>query len=205
MRKALIILFFISSFCPAVLAQENHASVRPGATKKLGTVLAAVVIDGDTVPVVNLGVFRVVGQRKFKNQKQRNRFDRLKRDIKIVYPYAKLAGMKLRKYNDELIAIKSEAKRKRFMRKVEKELNAEFGNELKNMTIRQGAILIRLIDRETGDTSYELVKELRGTFSAFFWQGLAHLFGHNLKNQYDPTGDQKMIEEIVLLIEAGDL
>ena len=197
-------MFFVSSLYPVAYAQENHASVRPG-PKKHGTVVTAIVIDGDTIPVVNLRMFRVIGKRKFKSEAKRRRFNRLKRDVKIVYPYAKLAGQKLRKYNEELVGIKSEAKRKRFMRKVESELKAEFGKELRNLTIRQGAILIRLVDRETGDTSYELVQELRGTFSAFFWQGLARLFGQNLKSQYDPDGDQKMIEEIVLLIEAGDL
>lgn len=204
MKKLFSILLFICYLYPAAFAQ-NHATERPGATKKIGTVVTAIVVDGDTIPVVNLRMFRVIGHRKFKSEAKRRRFNRLKRDVKIVYPYAKLAGKKLRKYNDELAGIKNEGKRKRFMRKVEKELKEEFGDELKNLTIRQGAILIRLVDRETGDTSYELVKELRGTFSAFFWQGLARIFGQNLRNHYDPSGDQKMIEEIVLLIESGDL
>ena len=115
---------------------------------------------------------------------------------------AKLAGEKLRGYEGELAAIDSERKKKKFYKKVEKELKAEFGDELTKLTISQGRILIKLIDRETGDTSYELVSELRGNFSAFFWQGLARIFGHNLKSNYDPEGEDRMIEEIVQRIES---
>jgi hypothetical protein len=84
-------------------------------------------------------------------------------------------------------------------------LKEQFGSELTSLTINQGRILIALIDRETGETSYELVEELRGKFSAFFWQGLARIFGHNLKTHYDPDGEQRDIENIVQQIELGIL
>ena len=84
-----------------------------------------------------------------------------------------------------------------------KKLQSEFEGELKKLTIKQGIILVKLIDRETGNTSYELVKQLRGSFSAFLWQSLARLFGSNLKLEYDPYGEDKLIEEIVVMIEQG--
>jgi hypothetical protein len=113
--------------------------------------------------------------------------------------------MKLREYDAELKKLKTDHQRRKFMKKVEDELREEFEGELRELTVRQGIILIKLIDRETGDTSYELVKQFRGAFSAFFWQSIARLFGHNLKLKYDPDGEDKMIEEIVLLIENGQI
>ena len=86
---------------------------------------------------------------------------------------------------------------------MEDELREEYEGDLRKLTITQGIILIKLVDRETGDTSYELVKQFRGSFSAFFWQQLARLFGHNLKLQYEPYGEDYLIEEVVQLIEAG--
>ena len=96
-------------------------------------------------------------------------------------------------------------KRKEFINEAEKELRNQFEDELKGLTITQGRILIKLIDRETGETSYELVKELKGSFSAVLWQTVARIFGSNLKSEFDPEGEDKLINEIVMLIEAGQL
>lgn len=172
---------------------------------RLGTTVTAVIIGNDTVPVVNLPVFRIVDVRNFKSKKEEKNYYRLKRDVMKVYPYAKLAGEKLRLYNDTLVKIPNERMRRKFLKRVEQELKDEFTDDLENMGYNQGRILIRLIDRETGNTSYHLVEELRGTFSAFFWQSIARLFGHNLKSRYNPKeGEDKTIEEIVLLIESGE-
>jgi len=84
-------------------------------------------------------------------------------------------------------------------------LKRQFESDLKNLSISQGRILIKLIDRETGNTSYELVKDLRGGFQAFMWQSLARLFGSNLKDQYDAQNEDQLIESIILQIERGEL
>jgi hypothetical protein len=91
------------------------------------------------------------------------------------------------------------------MRQAEKELNEQFGEDLKDLTFTQGKILLKLIDRETGDISYNLVKELRGGFTATLYQGFARLWGYNLKTHYDPEGEDELIESIVLMIENGQL
>jgi hypothetical protein len=170
-----------------------------------GTVVQAMIIEGDTFPIVNLDAFYIVARKPFKNKRYSQKYRKLRRDVKRAYPYAKLAGMKLREYDAELKKLKTDHQRRKFMKKVEDELREEFEGELRELTVRQGIILIKLIDRETGDTSYELVKQFRGAFSAFFWQSIARLFGHNLKLKYDPDGEDKMIEEIVLLIENGQI
>lgn len=126
-------------------------------------------------------------------------------NVRKVYPYAILAKNKLESINCELEKLGTNSERKLYLDKAEKELRSQFEEELKNLTITQGKILIKLIDRETGNTTYSWVKELRGSFQAFFWQSIARLVGSNLKVKYDPTGDDKAIEEIIVMIETGQI
>ncbi len=99
--------------------------------------------------------------------------------------------------------LKTEKEKKAYIDQVEKDLFSEFEDDLRGLTITQGRILIKLVDRETGDTSYNLIRELKGSFPAFFWQSIARIFGSNLKAEYDPMGEDAQIEEIVRLIEMG--
>jgi hypothetical protein len=159
-------------------------------------------VDGnDTILVQNLRPVLVFAWQTRPDRKTR----RLIRNVKKAYPYAQLASMKLHAYNEKLKAAKTDRERKRLMRKAEKELKKEYGDDLKKLTFTQGHILLKLIDRETGETSYELVEELRGKFTAFFWQSFARIFGFNLKRDYDPDGEDRKIEQIVQLIENGQL
>lgn len=139
----------------------------------------------------------------FETKREERKFNRLVYNLKKVYPYAKLAKYKLNIMNQHFLTLKTEKERKEFSKLSEKELRTQFEEELKNLTINQGRLLIKLIDRETGQTSYELVKELRGTFSAVFWQTMARLFGSNLKTKYDASGEDQVIEDILLAIDAG--
>ncbi|MBL4657840.1 MAG: DUF4294 domain-containing protein, partial [Flavobacteriales bacterium] len=139
------------------------------------------------------------------NRRQAVRYNRLVRNVKRVYPYSKLAATLLEKYSDTLMATEDKKERRKLMKQAEKELWARYGDELKKMTMTQGLILIKLIDRETGSTSYDLVQELRGSFTAFIFQGIARLFHLNLKSSYNDVGEDQRIEDIVLLIELGDI
>ena len=168
-------------------------------------VLEMIVVDGDTIPMFRFPAVNVLPPITFKNERQKKKYGRLKRYVVKVYPYAEVAGEMLKDFDDTLKTIKSEVKRDRYMKKVEKELKAEFEGELKKLTIKQGIILVKLIDRETGTTSYDLIKSFRGSFSAFVWQSLARLFGSNLKLEYDPEGEDALIEEIVQEIEHGKI
>lgn len=194
--KFLILIFLL--FSSFLFAQEEQKR-----SKKEEKVRAKVV-DGDTVI---LGYLHPVYISENWSPGRKKRFTKkylkLIRDVKKAYPYAKLAGDKLLEYDAELRLIESNGKRRKFLDNVEEELKAEYEGDLRSLTITQGIILIKLIDRQTGGTSYELVKQFRGSFSAFFWQQLARLFGHNLKLKYDPMGEDYLIEEVVLLIEAG--
>ena len=132
-----------------------------------------------------------------------NRFVKLQKKVVKVYPFAHMASLKLEEYAVELAEVTSKKEKKKFYKQIEKEIVEEYEGELRKLTISEGRILIKLLDRETGNTSYYLVEELRGRFSAFFWQGLARIFGHNLKSNYDPEGADRDIEFIVQRIETG--
>lgn len=130
---------------------------------------------------------------------------RLVRNVRKAYPYAKLAKEKLLGYDTLLLAARNDRERRQLMKQAEKEITDQYTDELKDLTISQGAILIRLIDRETGDTSYKVVQELRGKVRALFYQGFARLWGYNLKTEYDPKLNEEddKIETIVTLLERG--
>ncbi len=167
--------------------------------------LQAVVVDGDTIPVILLDHVEVYALSVPKTKRERRKLTKLVRNVKKVYPWARLAGYQLRKYDKLLREASSDKERKKLMKQAEKEINEKYGGELRKLTFSQGKILIKLIDRETGNSSYELVQELRGKFTAFFYQAFARIWGYNLKVKYDPEGEDKQIETIVRLIERGQI
>ncbi|MDL2230498.1 DUF4294 domain-containing protein [Alistipes sp. OttesenSCG-928-L06] len=133
----------------------------------------------------------------------RDKHRRLIRNVKIVYPIAKYANDKLREMESQMDGMQNKREQERYVKEVERQLKEQYTPVIKRMSFSQGKVLIKLIDRETGHTSYELVQDLRGKFSAFFWQNLGRLFGMNLKDGYDPEGDDKLIEQIITYYEAG--
>lgn len=159
----------------------------------------------DSIPTVNLKQIEIYSHRRFFNFWERWHLTRLIYNVKKVYPYAKTAGELLQKYNRQLEGVKSEAQRRKIMKNAEIQMKAKYGHQLEELNFSQGIILIKLIDRETNNTSYALVKDLRGNFVAFFYQGLARIWGYNLKIKYDPKGKDRQIETIVKLIEQGRL
>jgi hypothetical protein len=168
-------------------------------------VVYAEVVGNDTIPIVELNEVDIMTFRIIESKREYKRLTKLIRNVKKVYPYAKLAGIKLNQYEEILLNASSDKERKQILKQAEKEIQAEYGNDLKNLTFSQGKILIKLVDRETGNSSYELVKELRGAFRAFFYQTFAKIFGYNLKVKYDPYGEDADIEFIVRMIETGQI
>lgn len=189
-----ILFFFTISF--SVFSQENKDTLY---------VTRTVIVDGDTIPNVMIEEVVVFPKLVFKTKRQSRSYRKLIRDVSRAYPYAKYAKLTLERMEQEYVSLKTEKEKKKYIKLVEKELTSEFGTELKKLTITQGRILLKLIDRETGDTSYELLKELRGSFSAVFWQTIARIFGSDLKAQYDPKGEDFLIERVVRMIETGQI
>lgn len=169
------------------------------------TVHRAVIIGGDTVPVIDLRPAVVETRWTARDRRQAERYDKLTRNVIKVYPYARLTGDLLREYEHDLARIAKDGDQELYIKLAEAELRAEFEAEVKDLTTSQGRVLVKLIDRETGKTSFELVKELRGSFTAFVWQGMARLFGQDLRSGYDREGEDRMMELIVQRIERGEL
>lgn len=159
----------------------------------------------DTIPTYTLDPVLVEARMTRRVRRNAERIDRLTRYVQKVYPYAVITAKLLDEYDHDLADIKTENDKELYMKLAEAELKAEFEQDIKGMTITQGRILVKLIDRQTGHTSYELVKQLRGSFQAWMWQGVARIFGNDLKGEYDPEGDDKLVESIVRRIESGEL
>ena len=161
--------------------------------------------NGDTTLIVYLPEVDIDLMQRYLQITETNKGRRLARNVKKVYPYAKLAGAKMKEYDSILANVTSEFDRHMLMRQAEKEITDQYTEELKNLTITQGLILVRLIDRETGNTTYQVVQELRGKVRAFFYQGFARLWGYNLKEEYDPHNNPEDddIETIMTLLERG--
>lgn len=168
-----------------------------------GIRVRAEVLNGDTLPLVFLDAVEVTTQFIFKTQRQREQWTRTKYNVKVVYPYAILAAAKLKEYDLALARIQDEKLKKKFIKVCEKDLRNEFEDELKSLTVSQGKILMKLIDRETGKTTYEVVKLLRGSFQAAMWQTVAVIFGHNMKVEYDANVEDIMVERAIKLVEEG--
>ena len=141
----------------------------------------------------------------FKSNEEKKKFKRLERDVIKVYPYALLICRLLGEYSEVLDSLgrlsyfKRTGKKKKIFKSIEKQLLSKYGKKVRKLTKRQGGILIRLIDRETNSTSYQIIKDFRNIFSAGFWQLTARFFGHNLKLKYNPDkGEDKLIEHIIV-------
>jgi hypothetical protein len=164
----------------------------------------ALVRDGDTILISQLDEV-VIRPRKRQSTRDLRQYRKLIYNVKKVYPYAKLAGSEFARVSAHMDSLATKRDRREYIGQVEEEILKQYENDLKELTITQGRILIKLVDRETSQTSYEVVKELRGAFQAAFWQAIARIFGSNLKSEYEPEGEDKMIEEIMVMIEKGQL
>lgn len=194
MKKLLLILFL---FLPAV------ASAQLGDPDMPHTRYSVTDIDGEKVQQIELSTIFVFPQNR-KGKALQRQYERLIRAIRVTYPIATTAKLKLIEMEAKM-ATMDKSQHKKFVKSVEQELKTEYTPILKKMSMYQGMVLLKLIDRQTGETSYQLVKELRGSFSAFFWQGIARLFGANLKSEYDIEGDDKIMEELVRMYELGQI
>lgn len=172
-----------------------------------GQPVIAIINEGDTLyttqSVLEPAVINPV-KRKAATRDLRQ-YRRLIYNVKKVYPYAKLAGAKYAEVVSHLDSLERGKDQREYIRQIEDEILKDYEEELKNLTITQGRILIKLIHRETSFTSYEVVKELRGGVQAAFWQAIARIFGSNLKAEFDPEGEDKMLDEIMIMIEQGQL
>lgn len=187
------IIFFLLVLSKPAFAQEDTA-------KRI--LLSAVIENGDTIPVAYLEDVWVMDKLPRKWAKKQAEFDRLKRNVYKTYPYAVIAAGVLKDVDEQLAKIPDKKAQKEYMKSVEKELRKRFKGELEDMTINQGQVLVKLINRQSGRNVFGIIKEVKGGFNAVVYQSVALLFNNNLKKEYDPVGADRDIEAIVQELEA---
>jgi len=158
-------------------------------------------VEGDSLPTYGIPLKEVIVFQplRFKNREELNRYLILRRRVLRVYPYAKLAAERLTVLNERLDRIDSKRGKKKYLKRLEDFVYEEFEEELKKLSKSQGKILIRLVHRQTGSTTFELVKELRNGWKAFLYQTTASLFSLSLKEKYNPAEvlEDYLIEDIL--------
>lgn len=160
-----------------------------------------ILVEGDSIatPTINLDEVMLLQKLQFDSKESRKRYLILRRKTLKVYPYAKLAAERLDSLNKRLAMMKSKSDKKRYTKMIQKYIEGEFSDELKKMTRTEGQILVALIHRQTGMTTFELVKELRSSWRAFWYSNTAKLFDISLKIEYDPENNKEhyLIEDIL--------
>ena len=167
--------------------------------------LKTATFDGQTYPYIELKEVTVYARMPRQVRFDYRRHARMVYNIRKVYPYALIVRNELGRVNRVLEMMPAEKDQRNFLQQYEKDIFSEYEDDMRRLTFTQGKILLKLIDRETQNTSYDLIRQYRGKFSATFWQGIARIFGANLKANYDPMGEDYLIEQIIIEIEAGRL
>jgi hypothetical protein len=190
--KALLLFCFILLVSLAGKAQESYYKSNKNDTLKV----AAINVNGEILPWVVVNEVVVYATRTFKTPEDFAKYRRLRYNVLKVLPYARFAGQRYRQLERDLAITPEKRKQKALVKSCEKEIKDLFNRDVKNMTISQGEVLIKLIDRETGNSSFDLVKDMKGGVSAFLMQSVAKVFGHDLKKKYDPE-EERDIEAII--------
>jgi hypothetical protein len=203
--RLLVLLLIINIFtevkCQSIIQNDSLKNF-----KNINNhIVRATIENGDTILHVALKPITVRPPLNFTSRNQIKRYSRLVAYVKKVYPYSQIVSEQLAEIHMHLDEYETQKQKNNYIKQKEEELKQEFEGQLRKLTFTQGKILIKLINRETGYTTFDIVKELKGSLNAFFWQSIARIFGSNLKLEYDAKGDDAMIEDIVIRIENGEI
>jgi hypothetical protein len=187
-NKLVLILFMLFG------VQQSYAQT-VGKNDTIQTL--SIVYEGDTIPLKNLDYVYVYSKISAAQKEANAKYNRLRNAVYVTYPYALRAGAIMNDINANLVGVTDKDKRKTYIKSREKELKKEFTTPLTNLSIYQGKVLMKLINRETGSNCYEIIKEMKGGFTARFYQTVAFFFDTNLKQSYDAETDDATIEKIV--------
>ena len=181
--KVIIRIFGIGLFSMGLVLQstaQEGTEVLHG-----GRFLYANITNDDTLPLAVLPVVKIVARAPRKYRREAKKYNRLRNAVYVTYPYARIASGVLKDVDAHLSTLHTKKERKEYLHLKEEELKSSFGPKIKDLSIYQGKVLIKLIYRETGDNCYDLIKQMKGGFSARLWQTVAFVFGSNLKTPYD--------------------
>lgn len=160
---------------------------------------------GDSIPSIILPTFYKYPPLVFKNDKERDRYNRLVANVKRLLPLAKLAKYTVIETYDYLQTLSTKKEKAEHLKLVEDGLKKQYAPTLKKLSRSQGRLLVKLIDRECGQTGYSIAQAFIGTFKANIYQAMAFCFGNSLTKRYDPEGDDRYTERVVRLVESGQL
>jgi len=199
----LIAVTVLTGLCPVTAqGQSINENEIQNAIDSNKNVLQTEVIDGDTLPLVLLAPVAVVANQK-RDYVAEYKYKRLKKHVIKVYPYAKEAARIIKEIDAVTMDIEKKRKQKKYIKQLEKDLKKNFEDELRKLTISQGKVLTKLVSRETGLSTHELIKEYKSGITAAFWQTIGKKFGYDLKHHYNPLTDvqDKDIESIIVSLE----
>jgi hypothetical protein len=198
---ALLLLLF--SFTAGYAQEATTAgNTKWGANDTI--LVKAIVIDGESYPYSEMETVYVTNGSYEKMAKQLAAYNRLRNAVYVTYPYARMAGATINDINARMLGIDTKGERKKIIKGKEKELRQQFTEPLTNLSVYQGRVLMKLVNRQTGNNCYEIIKEYKGSLQARFYQTVAFFFGSSLKQPYDWRNDQtdRQIESIVREIDA---
>lgn len=201
MKKCLYILLFLLSVCTTIKGQQTLQSPTGSIYYKVPVCL----YKGDTIPYITLKNVFIYPQLRFKSKKQQKYYYKLVRDVKKTLPLAKEINRAVIETYEYLETLPNTKAKNKHIKIVEKGLKQQYTPKMKKLTFSQGKLLIKLVDRECNQSSYQLVKAFMGPFKATFYQAFAALFGASLKKEYHPEDEDKMIERVIVLVENGQL
>ncbi len=199
MKKGFLITLFICLWFPFVAYSQEYSS-QDNALK-----VPVTIYNGDSILSITLRTVYVYPKFVFKNKRQERYYWKLVRNVKKTLPLAREIRRAVIETYEYLETLPDEKSRNKHIKDVEKGLKKQYTPRMKKLTFSQGKLLIKLIDRECHQSSYQLVKAFMGPFKAGFYQTFASLFGASLKKEYDPEDEDKMIERIITLVENGQL
>lgn len=198
MKRLFFLILFLSFITVRLDAQEQTTTIK-------GYLVPVCVYEGDTIPSMRMPTLYIYKPLKFKNKKKQQEYNRLVRNVKKTLPIAKEVNRAIIETYEFLQTLPDEKARQKHLSLVEKSVKEQYTPRMKKLTLSQGKLLIKLINRETSSSSYELVKAFLGPFKAGFYQAFAAIFGASLKKEYHPEDEDAMIERIIVLIENGQL
>lgn len=209
MKRSFLILFLFISLANVVMlaADDKWVEIPSPKVNYIRSYTWRLDEQGDTMTVINLKPITVFKKWTFKNKKEEELYWRTVRDVKLTLPYAKLIAETLIETYEYIETFPTKKEKEKYLKDMEKSLFEQYKPVLKRFSKRQAKVLIKLIQRETHQTSYSIVKAFLGTFRATFWQGFGKLFGVSLKGEYHPEKNREdaMIERIAVGIEEGRL
>lgn len=204
-RLRILQLLLMLVLCVNIHAQILEDMPVPGARATSYALMEKVIENGDTIFVEYLRELYVYPPLVFKSKKQEQFYWRTVRDVKKALPYARLASMEINKLNRELFELPNDAARKKHINAFQKRIFNQYEKPLRKLTVNQGKMLIKLIDREHDMNTYELIKAYKGGVPAVFWNTVAKFFGSDLRSEYDESDKDRIVERVITLVDSGQL